>query len=669
MKRIQAFFALLAIPLSISAQNMGIKLPVSTLPNTTLDVNGAVSYREGTALNLTSLVNDNIALSDMSFYRITGAIADFSVTGFTNGKDGRMLFLINSTSFNMTLGQQTVTSSAANQINTGSGTDLIIGANGMVTLMYNLALQKWVVFSKSGEKTNWGLTGNGGTNASTNFIGTTDAQGLIFKTNGVTAMSLDVENRGGTLNITNRKFGGTVWGSFIGFKNMGYPSGIDTSMIIRGAIGANDVFVVRGVVKSNTASTDGELHIITGDDGNEPIVFEQFNSGTGVYSDRLRIHSNGNIGLGHNSPSANLHVYGTGQSGFTPTSHGITAVHGAEIAFSANGFNKPAASIQLLDYNAYSSGLAFNVHKGTSNGGTGLFADNWPTDVIQAMTIDNRGYVGIGTGTPSALLHLSSNGNGLYNDMLISGYNASDWPVFNFRRARGTEAAPLNVANGDGIGGVNFHTYVNSGWSFLSSMNATYKGDGTTNLSNLIFQTSNATQMTLTENGRLGINTASPDQPLSVNGNASKAGGGSWATFSDSRVKHNVRQFTDGLATLEKINPVWFQYNNKSGYADTSKIYVGVIAQEVEKVAPYMVEKTKTATFDDQRVYDSNALNYILVNSVKELSVENKKLKAENEAVNAELAKLKADNNALKYSVEKNNKDIESIKAMLEKKQ
>lgn len=32
---------------------------------------------------------------------------------------------------------------------------------------------------------NWGLTGNSGTNASTNFIGTTDAQPLIFKTNGV----------------------------------------------------------------------------------------------------------------------------------------------------------------------------------------------------------------------------------------------------------------------------------------------------------------------------------------------------------------------------------------------------------------------------------------------------------------------------------------------------
>jgi Chaperone of endosialidase len=655
MKRIQAFFALLAIPLSISAQNMGVRLPVSTLPNTTLDVNGAVSYREGTALNLTSLVNDNIALGDMSFYRITGAAADFSVTGFTNGKDGRMLFLINSTSFNMTLGQQIVTSSAANQINTGSGTDLIIGANGMVTLMYNLTLQKWVVFSKSGEKTNWSLTGNAGTNASTNFIGTTDPQGLIFKTNGATAMSLDVENRGGTLNIANRKFGSTVWGSFIGFKNVGYPSGIDTSMIIRGAIGANDVFVIRGVVKSTTASTDGEMHIITGDDGNEPMVFEQFNSGTGVYSERLRIHSNGNIGVGHNSPSANLHLYGTGQSGFTPSSHGVTGTHGSEIGFSAWGFNKPAATIQMLDYNAYSSGLCFNVHKGTNNGGTGVFADNWPTDVIQAMTIDNRGYVGIGTGSPGALLHLSSNGNGLYNDMLISGYNASDWPVFNFRRAKGTEAAPLNVANGDGIGGVNFHAYVSSGWSFLSSINATYKGDGTTNLSNLIFQTSNSTQMTLTENGRLGINTPSPDQPLSVNGNASKAGGGSWATFSDSRIKHNVRQFTEGLATLEKINPVWFQYNNKSGYSDTSKIYVGVIAQEVEKVAPYMVEKTKTASFDDQRVYDSNALNYILVNSVKELSVENKKLKAENEA--------------LKAAVEKNSHDIESIKAMLDKKQ
>ena len=38
--------------------------------------------------------------------------------------------------------------------------------------------------------------------------------------------------------------------------------------------------------------------------------------------------------------------------------------------------------------------------------------------------------------------------------------------------------------------------------------------------------------MTIQDNGRVGIGTTSPDQLLSVNGNASKVGGGSWASFS-----------------------------------------------------------------------------------------------------------------------------------------
>jgi hypothetical protein len=196
------FFTLLLVilvHLSLNAQNMGIKLPVSNLPNATLDVNGSTAFREGTALSLTNPINDNVALSDYSFYRIIGATAAFSITGFDNGQNGRMLFLINATSFNMTFNHQSGTSTAANQINTGTGTSLTIGANGMATLMYNSTLQKWVVLSKSGEKTDWSLTGNTSTNPGTHFIGTTDAQDLIFKTNSTERMR--IQNGGTTAGV------------------------------------------------------------------------------------------------------------------------------------------------------------------------------------------------------------------------------------------------------------------------------------------------------------------------------------------------------------------------------------------------------------------------------------------------------------------------------------
>ena len=60
-----------------------------------------------------------------------------------------------------------------------------------------------------------------------------------------------------------------------------------------------------------------------------------------------------------------------------------------------------------MDYNGYSSGLTFNVHKGVDNGGTGTFADNWPSEVVQAVTIDNKGNTGMLTANPTSTLDVN----------------------------------------------------------------------------------------------------------------------------------------------------------------------------------------------------------------------------------------------------------------------
>jgi hypothetical protein len=59
----------------------------------------------------------------------------------------------------------------------------------------------------------------------------------------------------------------------------------------------------------------------------------------------------------------------------------------------------------------------------------------------------------------------------------------------------------------------------------------------------------------------------------------------------------------------------------------TNKTYVGVIAQEMQRIAPYMVG---TFTYQDTTGkkaeyldYDANALTYILVNAVQQLKQEN----------------------------------------------
>jgi len=116
-------------------------------------------------------------------------------------------------------------------------------------------------------------------------------------------------------------------------------------------------------------------------------------------------------------------------------------------------------------------------------------------------------------------------------------------------------------------------------------------------------------------------------------GTVRKPGGGSWSALSDARVKKDVAKFEPGLLELEKIRPVTYRYNGLGGMTDTTKQYVGVIAQEVEKTLPFMVtsEKEKLrpedAQLTDIKHVDPSAFTYVLINAVQELSAENKQLK------------------------------------------
>jgi hypothetical protein len=74
---------------------------------------------------------------------------------------------------------------------------------------------------------------------------------------------------------------------------------------------------------------------------------------------------------------------------------------------------------------------------------------------------------------------------------------------------------------------------------------------------------------------------------------------------------------------------VWFQYNHLSGYADTTRQYVGVLAQEMEKILPSTVSiVANDPLVKNKRVYDSSELVYTLINAVKELNIVNQELKS-----------------------------------------
>jgi hypothetical protein len=96
---------------------------------------------------------------------------------------------------------------------------------------------------------------------------------------------------------------------------------------------------------------------------------------------------------------------------------------------------------------------------------------------------------------------------------------------------------------------------------------------------------------------------------------------GTVSTYSDARLKNDITPFTDGLNVISKINPVQFYYNANAPFK-TEIQQTGVIAQELEKIAPYMVEKNKQNGYDDLRSVNNQAYTFLLINAVKEQQVQ-----------------------------------------------
>ncbi len=143
--------------------------------------------------------------------------------------------------------------------------------------------------------------------------------------------------------------------------------------------------------------------------------------------------------------------------------------------------------------------------------------------------------------------------------------------------------------------------------------------------------------------GNVGIGTTAPDAKLTVNGTASKPGGGSWTTYSDRRLKDVGEDFTHGLAELETLQPVHYRYKTDNSLGLPSQPdHIGVVAQQVQQAIPEAVEQNK----DGYLVVNNDPVIWTMVNAIKEL---NQKV----ESKNAENAELKRTVNELKELVGK----------------
>jgi len=155
--------------------------------------------------------------------------------------------------------------------------------------------------------------------------------------------------------------------------------------------------------------------------------------------------------------------------------------------------------------------------------------------------------------------------------------------------------------------------------------------------------------MTANDDGQVGIGLNNPSAQLEItSGSPLKPGGGPWISSSDRRLKKNIKNYKDGLEELMEIRPVWYQYNSKMKHVDLNEKHVGVIAQETEGVAPYMVEKSYKVDGKEYYSLNSTAFTYMLINAVQK---HEKQLQEE-----------KAQNQSLKEKVEKQQEQIDQLR-------
>lgn len=115
-------------------------------PNTAsgVDVAGDLSTRVF-ALALANGVNDDIAITNHSFIRITGPTAAFNITSVGTPLDGKIVTLINTTAFAMTITNAAGTGTAPNRIVTSTNANLVgtAGNQTTVTLIYDSTTGRW----------------------------------------------------------------------------------------------------------------------------------------------------------------------------------------------------------------------------------------------------------------------------------------------------------------------------------------------------------------------------------------------------------------------------------------------------------------------------------------------------------------------------------------------
>lgn len=376
-------------------------------------------------------------------------------------------------------------------------------------------------------------------------------------------------------------------------------------------------------------------------------------------TERLRVLSNGNVGIGSSSPSRNLEVRSPTSGTFivgntTPTGNPNSQIrlenfrssfgdgNPSIVSYIARGTSaspSPVTSgmtVLSLQGRGYAesgfgsdrSGATIDFVSATNWGNSNVQTDmifktagtgNW--DAMERMRITANGNVGIGTSTPNH--NLSVYNSGATTSNIESGGAGSTA----YQRFAGLTAGSSSQAY---LSGLN-----------ISNSNGAYE---------IYDQTAGASRLWISAGGNIGVGTVTPSEKLEVSGSVKAT---AFISTSDLRLKKNI-QVVDGLPAILQLRGVSYEWRS-DGSLD-----MGVIAQETEKVFPWAVATDKVTGY---KAVKYNSLVAPLIEAVRDLDQRDKEISrkiASIEEENATLKKKNAELESLVFDLAKRLKKLES---------
>ncbi len=413
----------------------------------------------------------------------------------------------------------------------------------------------------------WNLTGNALTNPATHFLGTTDNQPLRFRVNNLWAGEIHPTNGNlflglgsGQINTTGSNNTATGQGALTSNANGTFNTGVGYAALYSNTGGQYNTAIGSGALNLNLANANtaiGAESLLANTSGfaNSAIGFEALKSNTiGYYN-----IANGNGALNSNTTASNNIAIGSNALALQSFSNGGVAWSSNNVAVGYNALysNNPTAIFNGINNTAIGTSALYKNTFGTANTATGT----------NALFNNQSGFYNTAIGKDA----LINNTDASFNTAI--GYKALFNNNGSYNTANGYQAL-YNLVGGSNNIAIGF----NSG-----------NDPGSPNVNNTI------------SIGNDGILNGTNNQVII--GNFSTVGyfsHNSWNTFSDARIKTDIKEEVKGLDFIMRLKPVTYhksinamlaltgskQTKDFPGKYDIEKIkFSGFLAQEVEKAA------------------------------------------------------------------------------------